>query len=52
MRDLSVTGARLVFPYPAEIPLEFELQIPEEEASVQVRLMWSTGKEYGVIFTD
>jgi hypothetical protein len=50
--DISDTGARIGFLQPAEVPLEFELQIPREGASAQVRLVWSTGKEHGVAFTD
>jgi hypothetical protein len=50
--DISTAGARIRSSHPAEIPLEFELQIPEEGASAQVRLIWSTGKEHGVMFTD
>ncbi|MBM1172001.1 PilZ domain-containing protein [Microvirga arabica] len=54
--DLSATGARLVFPDPAAIPLEFDalefsLQIPEQGASARVRLIWTTGDVYGVMFT-
>ncbi len=50
--DISDTGARIGFLQPAEVPLEFELQIPQEGAAAQVRLVWSTGKEHGVAFTD
>lgn len=55
--DLSATGARLVFPDPAAIPLdfdqlEFDLQIPEEGMSARVRLIWTTGEQYGVRFTN
>lgn len=50
--NISKTGARITVPQPAEIPLEFQLQIPEEEASAKVRLIWSSGIDYGVMFTD
>jgi c-di-GMP-binding flagellar brake protein YcgR len=50
--DISDTGARIAFQKPAEIPLQFELQIPTEDASAQVRLIWSNGREYGVAFMD
>jgi hypothetical protein len=50
--DISDTGARIAFSHPAEIPLLFELQIPDEDASAQVRLIWSNGKEFGVEFMD
>jgi hypothetical protein len=39
-------------PHSAEIPLEFELQIPEEGARAKVRLVWSNGVYHGVMFTD
>ena len=55
--DLSTTGARLVFPDPALIPLdfdqlEFDLHILEEGMSARVRLIWTTGEQYGVRFTN
>lgn len=52
MSDLSTTGARLGFRDAAEIPLEFELQIPEAGACARVRLVWTRGAEAGVMFTD
>lgn len=52
MSDISATGARLGIMQLAEIPLEFELQIPEEGARAKVRLVWSNGREHGVVFTD
>ena len=50
--DLSETGVRLVIPAPAEVPLEFELQIPAEDARARVRLVWNTGAHYGARFVD
>jgi hypothetical protein len=50
--DLSETGVRLVIPAPAEVPLEFELQIPAEDARARVRLVWNTGTHYGARFVD
>lgn len=52
LSDLSMTGARLGFREAAEIPPEFELQIPEEGACAMVRLVWTRGHEAGVMFTD
>ncbi|KAB0266210.1 PilZ domain-containing protein [Microvirga brassicacearum] len=52
VRNLSADGAGIACAYAAEIPLEFELQIPEERASARVRLIWSNGIEHGVMFTD
>ncbi|WP_262030923.1 PilZ domain-containing protein [Microvirga sp. Mcv34] len=50
--DLSEAGVRLVVPPPADVPLEFELQIPSEDAKANVRLIWTTGIHYGAKFMD
>jgi PilZ domain len=50
--DLSETGALLVIPAPADVPLEFELKIPHEGSVARVRLVWNAGSHYGVTFTD
>jgi hypothetical protein len=52
IRDISSTGARLVFPCLAEIPVEFVLHIPGTEVAAKGRLIWSTGQENGIMFTD
>jgi PilZ domain-containing protein len=50
--DLSEAGVRLVVSEPADVPLEFELQIPAEDARARVRLVWTTGIHYGARFVD
>ncbi|QRM35583.1 PilZ domain-containing protein [Microvirga sp. VF16] len=50
--DLSEVGVRLVVSAPADVPLEFELQIPAQGASASVRLVWTDGVHYGATFTD
>ena len=45
--DLSKTGVRFVVPEPANIPLEFQLQIPDHGVSTRVRLIWTDGIHYG-----
>lgn len=50
--DLSEAGVRLVVPPPADVPLEFELQIPAQDAKAKVRLVWTTGIHYGARFMD
>jgi hypothetical protein len=50
--DLSEAGVRLVVSPPADVPLEFELRIPSEDAKANVRLIWTTGIHYGARFTD
>jgi hypothetical protein len=52
VRDLSATGARIAFPHLIEIPPEFELEIPKKSLSLRSRLMWSNGKEHGVMFAS
>jgi PilZ domain-containing protein len=49
--DMSETGVRLVIPSPADVPLEFELKIPNAQAVAMVRLVWSDGNHFGVRFT-
>ena len=49
--DLYETGMRLVIPSPADVPLEFELKIPNAQAVATVRLVWTDGAHYGVRFT-
>ena len=50
--DLSETGVRLVIDDPADLPLEFELRIPDAGAAARVRLVWTTGVSYGAQFKD
>jgi len=50
--DLSEAGVRLVVTPPADVPLEFELRIPSQDATANVRLIWTSGIHYGARFTD
>lgn len=50
--DLSEDGVRLVITPPADVPLEFELRIPSQDARANVKLIWTTGIHYGARFTD
>ncbi len=52
VRDMSQSGVRLVIPGPADIPLEFELQIPDAGATAMVRLVWASGSHFGARFTN
>jgi PilZ domain len=52
IRDLSVTGARLWIPDIAELPDEFELEIPKLEQSVRVHLIQSEARSHGVMFLE
>jgi hypothetical protein len=50
IRDISETGAKISFAHPTPIPAEFELDIPSKGSRVRARVMWSNGKECGVLF--
>ncbi|MBZ6078098.1 PilZ domain-containing protein [Microvirga puerhi] len=50
VRDLSETGVRIVLSEVGEIPLEFDLEIPDQEAIASVRLVWTSGTELGGMF--
>lgn len=52
VRDISETGARIVFANPARIPPEFELRIPKKKLVRQARVMWYDGQNYGVMFVE
>ena len=50
--DLSQSGVRLVISGAADIPVEFELQIPDAGATAMTRLVWTDGTHYGARFTS
>jgi len=50
--DLSQSGVRLVISGSADIPLEFELEIPGAGATAMTRLVWTDGTHYGARFTN
>ena len=50
--DMSKSGVRLVISSPADVPLEFELRIPDAGAAAMVRLVWTDGTHYGARFTN
>lgn len=50
--DLSQSGVRLVISSPADVPLEFELRIPDVGATATARLIWTDGTHYGARFTN
>ncbi len=52
VRDISETGARLMFHGPVQIPPEFELEVPKRKLSSHARLVWSEGQAHGVMFVD
>jgi hypothetical protein len=52
IRDLSVTGARIWLPGSVDLPGEFNLEIPVLEQAMPVRVMWSNGRNHGVMFLE
>ncbi|MCG7393105.1 PilZ domain-containing protein [Microvirga sp. ACRRW] len=52
VRDLSETGACLVFSQPVKVPREFELQIPKRKLTRRAQIMWYDGRHHGVMFLD
>jgi hypothetical protein len=52
VRDLSDTGARVVFAQPVKVPAQFELQIPKRKLVRQAQVMWYDGQNHGVMFLD
>jgi hypothetical protein len=48
--DVSDSGVRLVILMPADVPLEFELKIPDKGAAAMVRLIRTHGSQYGARF--
>ncbi len=52
VRDLSDTGARIVFAQPVKVPAQFELQIPKRKLVRQAQVMWYDGQNHGVMFLE
>ncbi|MGF9758701.1 hypothetical protein AAII07_26210 [Microvirga sp. 0TCS3.31] len=50
--DMSRSGVRLVIAGSADIPVEFELEIPDAGARAMTRLVWTDGTHYGACFTS
>ncbi len=52
VRDISDTGARIIFAHLVQVPAEFDLDIPKRGSPVHVHLKWSKGNEHGVVFDN
>lgn len=52
VRDLSETGARIVFAQPVKVPPDFELQIPKKKLTRRAQVMWYDGQQHGVMFLE
>lgn len=52
IRDISETGARLVFSAAVAIPDVVDLYVPQKEQMLRVRVEWRHGDEVGVAFVS
>jgi len=50
IRDISETGARLIFSAAVAIPDVVDLYIPQKEQTLRSRVQWRHGDEIGVAF--
>ena len=52
IRDISPTGARLIFSDAVNIPDVVDLYIPQKEQTLRAHVEWRHGTEVGVAFPD
>jgi hypothetical protein len=52
IREVSETGARLVFGHHIDVPRQFELENLKSGTTHQAELVWQTGAVCGIRFTD
>jgi hypothetical protein len=50
IRNVSLDGARIVFPGPVRIPDVFDVEIKKQQRKVRARTMWRSGRDVGVTF--
>ena len=50
VRDISASGARLIFSDSISIPDVVELYIPQKEQTLRAHVQWRRGEEVGVAF--
>jgi uncharacterized protein YceH (UPF0502 family) len=50
VRDISATGARLIFSDSVSVPDVVELYIPQKEQTLRAHVQWRRGDELGVAF--
>jgi hypothetical protein len=50
IRDISPTGARLIFSEAVNVPDVIELYIPQKEQTLRARVHWRHGDEVGIAF--
>lgn len=52
IRDISDTGAKLIFSDSVQTPDTIELYVPQKEQTLRAEVQWRRGDEIGVAFTD
>jgi hypothetical protein len=52
IRDISGTGARLIFSATVSVPDVVDLYIPQKEQTIRAVVQWRHGEELGVAFGD
>ena len=52
IRDISDTGARVIFSSTVQIPDVVDLYIPQKEQTLRAVVQWRHGEEVGVAFGD
>jgi hypothetical protein len=52
IRDISDTGAKLIFSDSVQTPDTIELYVPHKEQTLRAVVQWRRGDEIGVAFTD
>ena len=50
VRDVSATGARLIFPGPVNLPDQIYLYIPKKDETFSALVHWHRGDEVGIAF--
>lgn len=51
IRDLSESGARISFAEALWVPSEVELEIPKTAQWFRAKVVWSNGRNHGLMFT-
>src|SRR5262245_16718249 len=52
IRDISATGARLIFSDTVTIPDVVDLYVPQKEQTLRAQVQWRHGDEIGVAFAN
>jgi len=52
IRDISDTGAKLIFSDSVQTPDTIELYVPQKEQTLRAEVQWRRGDEIGVLFTE